>query len=123
MQFGPPYGTLVAPNRRAAGHMMRELYSLKLKETLGALKGPLGTQQGSPGPLGGVQNHSPGKSLVKEILQNAYKPCVILTIMMFFCKILNISLEVLQKKKYLLFWADFDMPFLRHLKQNIDILP
>ena len=27
------------------------------------------------------------------------------------------------KKKYLLFWADFDMPFLRHLKQNIDILP
>ena len=98
VQFGPPYGTLVAPNRRAAGHMMRELYSLKLKETLGALKGPLGTQQGSPGPLGGVQNHSPGKSLVKEILQNAYKTCVILTIMMFFCKILNISLEVLQKK-------------------------
>ena len=31
VQFGPPYGTLVAPNRRAAGHMMRELYSLKIK--------------------------------------------------------------------------------------------
>ena len=46
-------------------------------------KGPFRNPRGSPGPLGGVQNHSPGKSLVKEILQNAYKTCVILTIMMF----------------------------------------
>ena len=70
---------------------------------------------------GGVHNHSPGKSLLREIMQNGYKTCVILTITVFFCNIFNISLEVLQKKRYILFWADFDRPFLRHLKQNIDI--
>ena len=57
-----------------------------LKGTLGALKGPLGTQQGSPWPLGGVHNHSPGKSLLREIMQNGYKTCVILTFIVFFVK-------------------------------------
>ena len=81
VQFGPPYGTLVAPNRRAAGHMMRELYSLlKLKGTLPrGSKGPFRDPTRLPLAPGGVHNHSPGKSLLREIMQNGYTTCVMLT--------------------------------------------
>ncbi len=70
---------------------------------LGALKGPLGAQEGSPGPLGGGPKSSPWGV---KMLQNHYKTCVILRCVMIFCKILNISLEVLQKK-YMYFSGSF----------------
>ena len=92
-------------DRDAAGRGLGGTYDAgallpQTKRNFRGSKGPFRDPTRLPWAPGGVQNHSPGKSLVKEILQNAYKTCVILTIMVFFCKILNISLGVAKKNMY-----------------------
>ena len=57
----------------------------------GSFKGP----RGLPWAPGGSPKSFPWGV---KMLQNHYKTCVILRFVMIFCKILNISLEVLQKK-------------------------
>ena len=47
-------------------------------------KGPFRDPTRLPLAPGGVHNHSPGKSLLREIMQNGYKTCVILTFIVFF---------------------------------------
>ena len=57
----------------------------------GSFKGP----RGLPWAPGGSPKSFPWGV---KMLQNHYKTCVILRMLTFFCKILNISLEVLQKE-------------------------
>ena len=61
--------------------------------------GTPGVPQDAPKGQRGAQNHSPKGGPFGGRRQHAYKTNVIFTFVMYFCKILNISLEVLQTQR------------------------